>query len=211
MLYKLFYADGSASMGIQVLLEEIGVPYDLVQSTIDMNEPRPPEQLAINPNGWIPVLIGDVAIYEAAAITIYLCDQYPSADLAPRPAQMTRGLFLQTLVYFSSSVQNAFQLDYYPDRFADTPEDEPGAQRRGIRRLRETWKVIDDQIGDNQWVLGERFSAVDIYLFMLITWLKPSRGQPSVDEFPNVKRIANAVQLRKSVQTVYKEWIAGKT
>ncbi|MBT3673446.1 MAG: glutathione S-transferase family protein, partial [Porticoccaceae bacterium] len=48
MLYKLFYADGSASMGIQVLLEEIGVPYDLVQSTIDMNEPRPPEQLAIN-------------------------------------------------------------------------------------------------------------------------------------------------------------------
>ena len=120
-----------------------------------------------------------------------------------------RGLYLQTLVYFTSSVQNAFQLDYYPDRFADTPNDEPSAQRRGIRRLRETWKVIDDQIGDNQWVLGERFSAVDIYLFMLITWLDSSRGQPSVGEFPNVKRIANAVQLRKSVQTVYKEWIAG--
>ena len=199
-------------MGTRVLLEEIGAPYELIESTIDMDKPRSPEQLAINPNGWVPVLKwDDNAMYECAAITVFLCDRHPEAGLAPALDDPARGLYLQTLVYFTSSVQNAFQLDYYPDRFADTPEDEPGAQRRGIRRLRETWKVIDDQIGDNQWVLGERFSAVDIYLFMLITWLKPSRGQPSVDEFPNVKRIANAVQLRKSVQTVYKEWIAGKT
>ena len=212
MTYQLFYAPGSAAMGTRVILEEIGVPYELIESTIDMDKPRSPEQLAINPNGWVPVLKwDDNAMYECAAITVFLCDRHPEAGLAPALDDPARGLYLQTLVYFTSSVQNAFQLDYYPDRFADTPEDEPGAQRRGIRRLRETWKVIDDQIGDNQWVLGERFSAVDIYLFMLITWLKPSRGQPSVDEFPNVKRIANAVQLRKSVQTVYKEWIAGKT
>ena len=199
-------------MGTRVLLEEIGAPYELIESTIDMDKPRSPEQLAINPNGWVPVLKwDDNAMYECAAITVFLCDRHPEAGLAPALDDPARGLYLQTLVYFTSSVQNAFQLDYYPDRFADTAEDEPGAQRRGIRRLRETWKVIDDQIGDNQWVLGARFSAVDIYLFMLITWLKPSRGQPSVDEFPNVKRIANAVQLRKSVQTVYKEWIVGKT
>jgi len=209
MTYQLFYAPGSAAMGARVILEEIGAPYQLIESTIDMDKPRPPEQLAINPNGWIPVLKWDGnAMYECAAITVFLCDRYPDAGLAPAADDPARGLYLQTLVYFTSSVQNAFQLDYYPDRFADTPNDEPSAQRRGIRRLRETWKVIDDQIGDNQWVLGERFSAVDIYLFMLITWLDPSRGQPSVDEFPNVKRIADAVQLRKSVQTVYKEWIA---
>ena len=62
-----------------------------------------------------------------------------------------------------------------------------------------------------RWVLGERFSSVDIYLFMLTTWLRPSRGQPKVSEFPNVKRIADAVQLRESVQKVYKEWITGDT
>ena len=55
-------------MGIQVLLEELGVPYSLVQTTIDMKKARPPEQLAINPNGWIPVLVGDEAIYEAAQL-----------------------------------------------------------------------------------------------------------------------------------------------
>ena len=206
--YKLYYAQGSASMGIRVLLEEIGASYELIQSTIDANTPRPAEQLALNPNGWVPVLTwGDHAMYEAAAITVFLCDRHPACQLAPACDAPERGTYLQTLVYFSSSVQNAFQLDYYPDRFADTPNDEPGAQRRGIRRLRETWKVIDDQIGDQQWLLGDRFSAADIYLFMLTTWLKSSRGQPTTDEFQNVKRIADAVMQRPSVQRVYEDWI----
>jgi len=210
MTYQLFYAPGSAAMGVRVILEEIGAPYQLIESTIDMDKPRPPEQLAINPNGWIPVLKWDGnAMYECAAITVFLCDRHPEAGLAPTADDPARGLYLQTLVYFTSSVQNAFQLDYYPDRFADTPEDEPSAQRRGARRLRETWGVIDDQIGDNPWVLGERFSAVDIYLFMLTTWLRPARGHPPIDEFPNVKRIAQSVLPRGSIQFVYRDWIAG--
>jgi glutathione S-transferase len=209
LAYKLFYALGSAAMGTRVMLEEIGAPYELIQSTIAMDEPRPPEQLAINPNGWVPVLVWDEgAMYECASITVFLCDRHADAKLAPAIDDPERGLYLQTLVYFASSVQNAFQLNYYPDRFADSPADEPSAQRRGNRRLRETWKVIDDQIGDNQWVLGERFSAVDIYLFMLTTWLRPERGHPTVDEFPNVKRIADAVMHRESVQLVYEQWIA---
>ena len=209
MTYKLYYDSISAADVVWVILEEIGAPYELIQSTKDRSIPRSPEQMAINPNGWLPVLIwDDGAMYEAAAITIFLCDRHPEADLAPRFDEPERGRYLQTLVYFSNSVQNAFQLNYYPDRFADTLEEEPSAQRRGIRRLRETWKVIDDQIGDNKWVLGERFSAVDIYLLMLTTWLRSSRVHPSTDEFPNVKRIANAVVSRPSVQLVYENWIA---
>ena len=63
MAYKLFYALGSAAMGVRVILEEIGEPYELIQSTIAMDEPRPPEQLALNPNGWIPVLIWGAVSY----------------------------------------------------------------------------------------------------------------------------------------------------
>lgn len=204
MKYALYYAPGSAAMGIRAILEEIGAKYDLIPTTIDMDKPRPPEQLALNPNGWVPVLVwGSNAMYECAAITIFLCDRHPEAKLAPAADTPERGLFLQTLVYFSSSVQNAFQLDYYPERFADTLADEPSAQRRGLRRLRETWQVINDQIGDNDWMLGDKFSAADIYLLMLTTWLKPSRGQPSTGDFPNVKRIADAVMKRPSIQRVF--------
>ena len=206
---RLFYAKGSASDGVRVILEEIGVPYELIQSTIDRSKPRSPEQLEINPNGWVPVLMyGGNGIYECAAITIFLCDLHPEANLAPKFNEPKRGLYLQTLVYFSNSVQTAFQTNYYPDRFTDTNANEQSAQRRGIKRLYETWKVIDDQIGDNEWVLGEHFSAVDIYLFMLTTWLKTSRGHPTTDQFPNVKRISDAVMSRPSIQVVYLDWIA---
>lgn len=208
-MYKLFYALKSASMGVRAILEEIGAPYELIETTLDMDKPRPPEQLAINPNGWVPVLLWEGgSMYECAAITVFLCDRHPDAQLAPTVDDPTRALFLQTLVYFSNSVQNAFQLTYYPDRFADTPADEPSAQRRGVRRLWETWSVIDDQIGDNQWVLGDRFSAADIYLFMLTTWLRSAKGHPSTDDLSNVKRIADAVLQRPSIQLVYEPWIA---
>lgn len=196
-------------MGIRVMLEEIGVPYELLPTSVNMDEPRPAELLAINPNGWVPVLIWeDGAMYECAAVTIFLCDRHSEAGLAPAMDDPARALYLQTLVYFTSSVQNAFQLSYYPDRFADHAENEGSAQRRGNRRLRETWQVMDDQIGSNDWVLGDRFSAADIYLFMLTTWLRPARGHPTVDEFPNVKRIADKVLQRPSVQKVYEPWIA---
>ena len=208
-MYKLFYAPKSASMGVRTILEEIGTPYELIHTSVEMDKPRPREQLAINPNGWVPVLLWEGgAMYECAAIAVFLCDRHPEARLAPNVDDSDRALFLQTLVYFSNSVQNAFQLTYYPDRFVDTPADEPSAQQRGIRRLRETWRVIDDQIGENQWVLGDRFSVVDIYLFMLTTWLRLAKGHPSIAEFSNVKRIADIVLQRPSVQLVYEPWIA---
>lgn len=207
-MYKLFYSLNSASMGTRVILEEIGAPYELIQTNIDMDKPRSKEHLAINPNGWVPVLAWDQgAMYEGAAITIFLSDRHPEAKLAPAIDDPSRALFLQTMVYFTSSVQNAFQLSYYPDRFVDSADDEPSAQQRGNRRLRETLTVIDEQIADNQWLLGDSFSAADIYLFMLTTWLRPGRGHPATEEFSNIKRITNNVMQRPSVQLVYKPWI----
>ena len=202
--YKLYYAEGTASMGVRVLLEEIGAPYELISTTTIRGKPRPSEQLRINPNGWVPVLIwDDGAMYECAAITIFLCDRHQDAKLAPTPNSPLRSLFLQTLVYFSSSIQTAFQQDYHPYRFADKIEDEVGAQRRGQKRLMETLRIIDDQIGDNKWILGECFSAADIYLYMLTTWLKPSREHPELSNFPNVQRIAQQTGVRHSVKLVY--------
>ena len=86
MKYTLYYAEGSAAMGVRVILEEIGASYNLIESSIDMDQPRTAEFLALNPNGWVPVLVWEHgSIYECGAITTFLCDRHPETELAPGP------------------------------------------------------------------------------------------------------------------------------
>lgn len=204
MSYRLYYAEPSAAMGIRVLLEELGADYELVPTDIDMATPRAAEFLALNPNGWVPVLAWDGgSMYEAAAITVFLCDRHPG-PLAPGVADPERGPFLQWLVYFSSSVQNAFQMTYYPFRFCNDESEYPVVASRGVRRLRETFGVVDDALAGREWLLGAHMSAADIYLFMLSTWLRPEvKGHPPVSEFPEIHRVCRRVAKRPTVREVY--------
>ena len=192
-------------MGVRVLLEELGVEYSLIQTSIDRRDPPDEALLALNPNGWIPVLCwDDQSIYECAAIFTFLCERHPAPGLAPGVGDPARGEFLQWLVFFSSSLQNAFQMTYYPDRFCAAKADYASVQARSVSRLRELWKVVDDALVDRTWLLGDRFSAVDIYLYMLTTWLSPRHSHPTVDEFCGIQRVVDAVAERRSVQVVRK-------
>ena len=211
MTYKLYYAERSAAMGVRVLLEEFNASYELLWTSIDMNVARSPEFLALNPNGWVPVLVlNGESIYECGAITTFLCDRHPEFELSPEIDDFKRGRFLQWLFYFSSSIQNAYQMSYYPQRFCHSEENQHSAQKRAVTRLREVWQVVDNAIGNNEWVLGDKISAVDIYMFMLTTWLNAPRGHPKVEEFSNVHRIAEKVMERPSVQLVYSDYISAR-
>ena len=212
MSYKLFYAEPSAAMGARVILTEIGVPYQLTWTDIAQNSIREPNLLALNPNGWVPVLVWEEgAIYECGAIIIFLCDRHPEIQLAPGVTDPERGLFLQWLFFFSSSLQNAYQMTYYPNRFCMSSKDEKSIKSRSISRLEELWQVVDDAIGVKDWILGKRFSAADIYLFMLTTWLSESHQHPSIDSFSNVNRIATKVMERPSVRSIYESYISDTT
>ena len=209
MSYKLYYAEPSAAMGARVILEEIGASYELIWTDISQISAREPDLLALNPIGWIPVLVWEEgAIYECRAITIFLCDRHPENQLAPRATDPDRGLFLQWLFFFSSSLQNAYQMTYYPNRFCATSMDERSTKIRSTSRLQELWQVVDDAIGEGDWLLGKRFSAADIYLFMLTTWLSVSHQHPTIDSFANVKRVATKVMQRPSVRSIYASHIS---
>ena len=209
MAYSLYYSEPSAAMGARALLEEIGAPYHLIWTDISSDSVRDPKLLALNPNGWIPVLLWEKgAIYECGAITIFLCDRHPKTELAPDALNPKRAVFLQWLFFFSSSLQNAYQMTYYPHRFCTSIKEEFSIKDRSRSRLTELWKVVDDAIDDKLWILGDQFSAADIYLFMLTTWLSDEHQHPNIATFPNVKRIADQVIQRPSVRTVYKSYVS---
>ena len=204
MTYQLFYADRSAAQGVRMILEELNQQYELIETDIKSEEPRSPELLAANPNGLVPVLTFDGGmIYECGAIVTFLCDRHPEYRLAPKTGDLHRGLFLQWLFYFSSSLQNAFSMTYRPNRFSTLESSYSNVRQQGNKRLLTLWQVVDNAIGESSWMLGESFSAVDIYLFMLSTWLSDEYGHPDLTVFPNVSRVADQVRKRPSVARVY--------
>ena len=201
-MYKLYYAPRSAAVGVRALLETIGAPYELSEVDIYSDEPRDPEFLRINPNGWVPALVYEGgAMYEAAAITIFLCDRHPQAGLAPAPEDPLRGAFLQWLVYMAGTLQPAYQMVYYPFRFAAREEDYASVRTRAATRLAEIWQILDDALIPGPWLLGNRFSACDVYLYMLSTWL--SDEHTPISAFPNAARCVEMVAARPEVARVF--------
>lgn len=201
-MYTLYYAPRSAAMGVRAILEAIGAPYAVSEVDIYSDRPRDPEFLRINPNGWVPALVyAGGAMYEAAAITIFLCDRHPQAGLAPAPQDPLRGKFLQWLVYMAGTLQPAYQMVYYPFRFAASEADHDSVRSRAAIRLAEIWRILDDALDPGPWLLGRRFSACDIYLYMLSTWLLPEHRP--ITEFPNAARCAELTAARPEVSRVF--------
>ena len=204
MSYQLFYSDRSAAQGVRVILEELGQTYELIEVDIKSSGPRSPELLAVNPNGLVPVLVSEEGpCYGCGAIFTFLCDRHSEFELAPRTGDRHRGLFLQWLFFFSSSLQNAFSMTYRANRFSAVESGYSGVEQQGCKRLTSLWQIVDDAIGQKPWLLGEPFSAADIYLFMLSTWLSAEYGHPDLTQFANVKRVSDKVKQRPSVATAY--------
>ncbi len=198
-MYKLYSAPGSAAMAPTAALEEIGAAYELVPVDISMERPRDPEYLELNPNGWVPTLVDENgAMYESAAIMIYLADKHPEAGLAPPAGDGLRGRYLQWLVYMADTLQIAFQMHYYPERHSTEPGDMARVQAKAAERLASTWAKIDVALDPGPYMLGERFSGCDIYVYMLTTWHPDGSG--FLETCPNVARLVDLVTQRPAVR-----------
>ena len=96
-----FHSPNSRSAGARILLEELGVPFDLHVLNMKVGEQRGAEYLKVNPMGKVPaVLHGDTLITEQVALYIYLPDSFPKAGLAPALTDPLRGAFLRWIAYY---------------------------------------------------------------------------------------------------------------
>ena len=202
-MYELYYAPGTAAFAPQMVLEEIGAEYRLIETEIAADKPRDPDFLKLNPNGWVPVLIdGDLVLHESAAIVMYLCDKHPEAELAPSPGEASRGRYYQWLVYMADCLQIAYQMNYYPERHSTNEAHSPQIVAQAGVRLARVWSYMDAALDPGPYLLGDVFSACDLYVYMLTTW------HPDGDAFlatvPNVARCVERVIKRPAVRRAMK-------
>ncbi len=199
-MYSLFYAPGSASMLVHLILLELGAPHELRRVDLAAGAQRDPEYLKLNPGGVVPTLIVDGApCWETAALALLLVERHPEAGLAPPPGSPQRPKFLQWMVYLANGLQPAFRWWFYPE------VDEPEAnviQANARRRIEAAWDRLDAHLGAHgPYLLGAAPSVADLYATMLMRW---SRNMPRpATEWPQLAALAARVKARPSWRRLY--------
>jgi glutathione S-transferase len=205
---RLYYYPGNASLAPHMLLEEIGVPFELARVDRANAEHKSPEYLALNPNGQIPVLVdGDLVMYETVAICLHLADTHPAASLAPPTGTSERAHYYQWLVWCTNTLQAMLMHYFYPQRLVD--DGDAGARRQvkshAEARIAPMLDQLDAKLGKHSqdWLLGPRYSAVDPLALLLCRWTRgfarPARSLPNLG--PYLQRVLARPAVQRAFAT----------
>lgn len=200
---KLYYAPGTCAIGIHVLLEEIGQPYELVKLNFQEGEQRKPEFLKINPKGKVPTLVRDdgSVLTEFPAIAWWLALVNPDSGLLPRnPDLQARALEIMDYVVGTMHGQ-AFGRMFRPAMFAPSEADHEQVKAQGRQMFENGLKLMDQTIAGKDYALGQ-FSIADAALFYVEFW---AAARMQIPLPPNCSAHYQRMTSRPAVQKVLKD------
>jgi len=147
------------------MLEEVNAPYEIKVVDFDKKEHKSADFLAINPMGKIPAIVHrGTVVTESAAICAYLADAFPAAGLAPALDDPKRGTYLRWLFFGAGCVEPAI----IDQLFSRPPPSRPAAL--GYGNFADTLNTLEQALSTGPYILGERFSAADVYMGSAIGW-----------------------------------------
>lgn len=200
----LFYTPGTCALATRIALEEAGADYQLHLVDFRQQAQRSPEFLAINPLGRVPALrLEDgTVLTENIALLTYIAQRYPQAQLAPTDAQ---GLAqMQGFNSFmSSTVHVAHAHKGRGSRWSDDPAAHESMKAKVPHNMRDAFTLIEHHHLRGPWVLGERYSVADAYLFTISGWL--ALDGVDIAEFPRVAEHHQRMQQRPAVQAALRD------
>ena len=196
--YRLYGRVNAGSLAPQIVLEEIGAPYEIIwvrKTPADLEALR-----RIHPAGKIPVLLlpDGTVVAESAAILVHLTHAHPGAGLAPPAGTGAHARFLQWMVFLSASVYEAALRYYYAERYSEAGE----AAAAGIRAqaVADYASHLERIYGElSPYVLGDTLSAADPYLHMLAGWY-PEEVRPLASRLPKLARHAELMRARPATR-----------
>lgn len=211
-MYKLFYSPGACSMAPHIVLEEIGVPYD-VELVSTKDQTSTPAWKAVNPKGRVPALLGVPGsiggtkdlLTEAAAIMFYLASSHPAAKLMPTdPAGQARCIEWTNWLSGGVHAQTYGQI-WRTYRFSDDKAVLPSIAAKGKSNQAEQYAYIEFLLADGRdWAVPGGYTYVDAYLLLFYLWGLRS-GLDMAAKYPAWTRLKDKVLARPAVQRVLKQ------
>jgi GST-like protein len=188
---------------ISIMLEETGLPYEVVPIDLEKQKQQSAEFTALNPNQKIPAIVdhdvpgGPLAIFESGAILIHLAEK--TGRFLPRDVR-GRAAVLQWLMYQMSHVGPIIgQTGHFINQ---APEKIPYAIQRFVNESVRIVGVLDAALAGRDALTGE-YSIADIatYPWIAAAW-GPFRAMmpEKIGELRNVQRWLDTVGARPAVQ-----------
>jgi glutathione S-transferase len=180
------------------MLEEVGAPYHVELLDFERKEHKSSTFLTLNPMGKVPAIVHrGVVVTEAAAICAYLADAFPVAKLAPLPSEPARGSYFRWLFFAAANIEAA-AMDKQSPRVSELR-----TSALGYGTYEDVMNGIENAIAPGPYILGDRFSAADVYLGSQIGWglmTKSIDPRPAFTEYVSrlSKRPAYARFMEKS-------------
>ena len=202
---KLYYAPNTISVATAIVLEEAGIAFEPVRVDFATAEQTKAAYQAINPKGRVPALITDRGILtETGAILEYIASTAPAANLVPddhwEAAQM------RALMYYLAStmhVNHAHKLRGIRWVTQDSSIEDMVA--KVPQTMADSCRVVEENALVGPYVMGERFTIVDPYLYTICTWLEGDGVD--VSEFPKIKQFMALMETRPSIMTLREKGI----
>ena len=183
---------------VSIMLEEVGLAYEVHAVNLGEGEQHKPEYLAINPNNKIPSIIDSdgpggqpFKLFESGAILMYLAEK--TGELWPRHMR-TRYEVIQWLMFQMGGVGPMFGQANY---FFRLKEQVPAATERFHKEALRLYNVLNEQLGENEF-LAKEYSIADIATYPWV-W-RHDIHQVKLEDFPNVKRWYEKLSARPAVQ-----------
>ncbi len=168
---KLYYGPGACSMGIHILLEEIGKPYEAERLDLHAGDTRKPPFSELNPKGKVPTLQRDdgSVVTEFPVIAHYLAETNPEAGLLPRDKEaMLRAA--EAMDYCVATIHmQGFGRMFRPSAFAPSESDHEKVKAQGKEMIEKGFRIMAEQLGGKDWI-GGTFSVADCALFYVEYW-----------------------------------------
>lgn len=205
MSYTIYGDLRSGAFSAEAALAETDAEYEFHTVSLEKNEQKSPEFLAVNPSGKMPALKlpGGEIIAESAAILLAVAERHPEAGLLPPAASFARAQAMRWIVYLASEVYPMVEISDYPARFVPEGERSAALKRKAQERIRERLLALENHVA-GPWLLATGFCAADIYIAMFTRW-RGSVGKDWLEggHIPKLMALAHAVSERPKIAPVW--------
>jgi len=206
-MLTLYYAPATCALATHLALEYAGAPYRAERVDFARKQQLSPEFLRINPKGRVPALATEQGILtETPALLQFIAQSFPAAGLAPLddPFLMAKVNEFNSYLCATVHVAHAHRVRGY--RWADDAAAIEAMKHKVPQTMGECFTLIEERMLQGPWVLGDRFSISDPYLFTITRWLEGDGVD--VERFPKVADHMRRMNEEPVVRKVLADWAA---